>query len=512
MNLLLLADMAAAGRADEVAVQAGDDTLTAAELLAGAWAGAALVEGADVLAYVGTNGLAFPLALFASAAAEVPFVPLNYRLSDEQLHELLVPLGTALVVAEGVVGEHLAARGHRVISVDDFVGAARAGAELGDLPFDAEAPAVLLYTSGTTAAPKAAVLRHRHLTSYIIGTVEFGGAGDDEAVLVSVPPYHIAGIANLLSNLYAGRRIVYLTQFDAQGWVDAVRREQVTNAMVVPTMLARICDIVEADGTREGGGPGSGGPVTGLPMLRSLSYGGARTPSTVLQRVMALLPELDLVNAYGLTETSSTIAVLGPDDHRAARDGDPVAVGRLASVGKVLPTVEVQVRGADGEPVGAGEPGEIWVRGEQVSGEYAGRDNPLDAEGWFPIRDRGWVDEEDYLFVEGRADDTIIRGGENVAPAEVEEVLLSHPDVAECAVVGLPDEEWGQRIAAVVVPVEGSSPDAEAIREHVRATLRGSKTPDVVVFHEALPHTETGKLLRRVVLADLQSEVDADAS
>ena len=498
MNLLLLADMAAAGRADEVALQAGGETLTAAELLAGAWAGAALADGADVLAYVGTNGLAFPLGLFAAAAAEVPFVPLNYRLSDEQLHELLEPLGRALVVAEGEVGDHLAARGHRVIPTDEFVAAARAGAELGDLPFDAEATAVLLYTSGTTAAPKAAVLRHRHLTSYIIGTVEFGGADENEAVLVSVPPYHIAGIANLLSNLYAGRRIVYLTQFDARGWVDAVRREQVTNAMVVPTMLARICDIVEADGE-------------GLPTLRSLSYGGARTPSTVLQRVMTILPDVNLVNAYGLTETSSTIAVLGPEDHRAARDGDPVAVGRLASVGQVLPTVEVQVRGADGQPVGPGEPGEIWVRGEQVSGEYAGRENPLDAEGWFPTRDRGWVDEEDYLFVEGRADDTIIRGGENVAPAEVEEVLLSHPDVAECAVVGLPDEEWGQRIAAVVVPVEGSEPDADAIREHVRAQLRGSKTPDVVVFHETLPHTETGKLLRRVVLTDLQSELDAGA-
>ena len=226
---------------------------------------------------------------------------------------------------------------------------------------------------------------------------------------------------------------------------------------------------------------------------------------------MRLLPHVDLVNAYGLTETSSTIAVLGPEDHRAARDGDPVAIDRLSSVGRVLPTVEVQVRGPDGRPVAACEPGEIWVRGEQVSGEYAGRDNPLDDDGWFPTRDRGWVDEEDYLFVEGRADDTIIRGGENVAPAEVEEVLLSHPDVAECAVVGLPDDEWGQRIAAVVVPVDGSTPDADALREHVRKQLRGSKTPDVVVFHETLPHTETGKLLRRVVQSDLQSELDAGA-
>jgi acyl-CoA synthetase (AMP-forming)/AMP-acid ligase II len=497
VNLLLLADMAAAGRGDEIAVSAGGESFTAGELLTGAWAVAALVDDADAeaLAYVGTNGLSFPLGLFGAAAAGVPFVPLNYRLSDEQLHDLLVPLGDTLVVAEGPIGDSLRERGHRVIDVESFVAAARDGAPLGDVPADGDSPGVLLYTSGTTAAPKAAVLRHRHLTSYVIGSVEYGGAEADEAVLVSVPAYHVAGIANLVSNLYLGRRIVYLRQFDADAWVAAVRDEQITHAMVVPTMLARVCDVLDADGA-------------GLPSLRALSYGGARTPSTVLQRVMDLLPDVDLVNAYGLTETSSTIAVLGPDDHRLARDGDPVAAARLASVGKVLPTVEVQVRDEDGAVLTSGDVGEIWVRGEQVSGEYAGVAAPLDDEGWFPTRDRGWVDEDDYLFVEGRSDDTIIRGGENIAPAEIEEVLLAHPDIAECAVVGVPDDEWGQRIAAVVILRDGAALDADAVQAHTRAALRGSKTPDVVVFADALPHTETGKLLRRVVLADLQAQLD----
>jgi acyl-CoA synthetase (AMP-forming)/AMP-acid ligase II len=499
MNLLLLLDMVAAGRGDEVAVQAGDDRLTAGGLLAGAWAAARTVGDAAALAYVGTNGLAFPLGLFAAAAAGVPFVPLNYRLSVDQLDDLLAPLGDTLVVAEGDAGDRLAARGHRVVDAADFVVAARSGAdggEVGEVPADGEGPAVLLYTSGTTAAPKAAVLRHRHLTAYVIGTVEFAGAGSDDAVLVSVPPYHVAGLANLLSNLYAGRRVVYLGQFDAAAWVDAVRREGVTNAMVVPTMLARICDVLEAE---------PGGADGGLPTLRALSYGGARTPATVLQRVMALLPDVDLTNAYGLTETSSTIAVLGPDDHRAARDGDPVATARLSSAGRVLPTVEVEVRGGLGEALPAGEPGEIWVRGEQVSGEYAGREAPLDAEGWFPTRDRGWLDADGYLFIEGRSDDTIIRGGENIAPAEIEEVLLRHPDIAQCAVVGVPDDEWGQRIAAVVVLRPGADADADAVRAFARRSLRGSKTPEVVTFAEALPFTETGKLLRRVVQAELST-------
>jgi acyl-CoA synthetase (AMP-forming)/AMP-acid ligase II len=259
---------------------------------------------------------------------------------------------------------------------------------------------------------------------------------------------------------------------------------------VVPTMLARICDVLDADGA-------------GLPSLRALSYGGARTPATVLQRVMALLPDVDLTNAYGLTETSSTIAVLGPEDHRAARDGDADATARLSSAGRVLPTVEVEVRGPLGDPRPAGEPGEIWVRGEQVSGEYAGREAPLDAAGWFPTRDRGWLDADGYLFIEGRSDDTIIRGGENIAPAEIEEVLLQHPDILQVAVVGVPDDEWGQRIAAVVVARPGTALDAAAVQDFARASLRGSKTPQDVTFADALPFTETGKLLRRVVQADL---------
>jgi acyl-CoA synthetase (AMP-forming)/AMP-acid ligase II len=521
MNLLLLLDMAASARGDEIAVQVGDDRLLASELLAAAWGAAQLAEGASALAYVGTNGLAFPIGLFASAGAGVPFVPLNYRLGDEQLHELLAPLGDVVVVASGQAADQLRARGHRVIDTAEFVATSRRAGGAGDVPDDVEGPAVLLYTSGTTAAPKAAVLRHRHLTSYVIGTVEFAAAAPDEAALVSVPPYHVAGLANLLSNLYLGRRIVYLEQFDAEAWVRTVRVEAITHAMVVPTMLARIADVLEADlfgspgtaGDVLSGSPGTAGEGDGLPSLRALSYGGARTPAAVLQRAMAQLPNVDFTNAYGLTETSSTIALLGPDDHRAALDGDEVAIARLSSAGKVLPTIEVEVRDEYGKPVPTGQTGEIFVRGEQVSGEY--RRSPavpggpgdtassVDDAGWFPTRDRGSIDDDGYLFIEGRSDDTIIRGGENIAPAEIEEVLLQHPDIAQCAVVGVPDDEWGQRIAAVVVCREGTSLDGDTVRAFARESLRGSKTPDVVEFVDALPYTDTGKLLRRVVLADL---------
>jgi acyl-CoA synthetase (AMP-forming)/AMP-acid ligase II len=491
VNLLLLLDMAAAGRPDEVAIQFADDRMSAGELLAAAWSGAASIGERSALAYVGTNRLAFPIGVFAAAAAGVPFVPLNYRLGVDQLHELLVPLGEPAVVVEGEAGDELAARGHHVVEAAAFESAARNGAAVGEVPADVEGTAVLLYTSGTTAAPKAAVLRHRHLSSYVITTVEFAGADPEEAALVSVPPYHVAGLANLLSNLYLGRRIVYLPQFDAARWVATVRDEGITHAMVVPTMLARIVDQLELDGA-------------GVPTLRALSYGGARTPATVLQRAMAGMPDVSFTNAYGLTETSSTIAILGPDDHAAAAKGDEDAIARLSSAGQVLPTVEVEVRGVEGVlPVG--RTGEIWVRGEQVSGEYVGRDGSVDADGWFPTRDRGWLDAEGYLFIEGRSDDTIIRGGENIAPAEIEDVLLTHPDVAQCAVVGVPDDEWGQRIAAVLVLRPGASVEPEAVQDFVRQSLRGSKTPDVVTFADTLPYTETGKLLRREVAAQLLS-------
>jgi acyl-CoA synthetase (AMP-forming)/AMP-acid ligase II len=491
MNLLLLLDMVAAGGGDEVVVQARGDGLSAADLLASAWGGAEIVAGASAVAYVGTNGLAFPIGVFAAAAAGMPFVPLNYRLSADQLQEMLAPLDDVVVVAEGEATAALARRGHRVVDSADFVASARArGAEVGEVPEDGDGPAALLYTSGTTSAPKAALLRHRHLTAYVIGTVEFGGAEAGEAALVSVPPYHVAGLANLLTNLYLGRRIVYLRQFDETAWVATARDECITHAMVVPTMLARLCDVLEADGA-------------GLPSLRAVSYGGARTPATVLQRVMTLLPDVAFTNAYGLTETSSTIAVLGPEEHQAARNGDPRATARLSSVGRVLPTVELEVRGLEGEVRPAGTAGEIWVRGEQISGEYAGAGATLDVGGWFPTRDRGWVDADGYLFIEGRSDDTIIRGGENIAPAEIEEVLLRHPDIAQCTVVGVPDDEWGQRIAAVVVTREGVVIDAASVQEFARQWLRGSKTPDIVRFTDELPYTETGKLLRRVVRDNL---------
>jgi acyl-CoA synthetase (AMP-forming)/AMP-acid ligase II len=288
--------------------------------------------------------------------------------------------------------------------------------------------------------------------------------------------------------------MVYLPNFAAPDWLDVVRAEGITQAMLVPTMLARIVEHL-------------GGNPADLPTLRSIAYGGARMPRPVLERALISLPDTDFTNAYGLTETSSTIAVLGPDEHRDALTAtDPAVRDRLASAGRLVPGVQGQIRDELGAVLDAGETGQLWVRGDQVSGEYLGAGSMLDDDGWFHTRDLGRFDDDGYLFISGRTDDTIIRGGENIAPAEIEDVLVLHPSVREVAVIGVPDDEWGARIVAVVVAEPGVAVTGGELKEYVRARLRGSRTPDEVVFRTELPHTPTGKLLRRELVRGLRSD------
>lgn len=497
MSISLLLEMASSTDPDRTAVVSGDLRLTTGELsqLADGGAGVVAASGAQHVAYVGAGGALLPLLLFASARAGVPVTPLNYRLSHEGLRALISRLPDPLVVVDDeyrdAVGD-----GFRVIGSAEFLAAARAAEPAAEFP-DPDSVGVVLFTSGTTSAPKAVELTHNNLTSYITGTVEFASAEPDDAALICVPPYHIAGVSAALSNLYAGRKMVYLTQFDAREWVRLVESEGVTSATVVPTMLDRIIGVLESQDTA-------------LPMLRTLAYGGSKVALPLVRKALELLPAVGFVNAYGLTETSSTIAVLSPDDHRVALASDDDAVARrLGSVGRPVPGIEVQIRAEDGTVLGAGETGELFVRGEQVSGRYTGIGSVLDAHGWFPTKDVATLDEDGYLYIGGRSDDTIIRGGENIAPAEIEDVLVEHPQVRECAVVGPEDPEWGQIIVAVVVPAPGTEPHPEELRAFVRAQLRGSRTPDRIVFRDELPTNATGKVLRRELVSELNAKEPA---
>lgn len=490
MSIDILLEMAVAGHGDRdlIRVVTADGTvgepLTPRRLSELAAAASTLVQrgGHDSVIFIGTWGPAYAVAAFGAASADVPLVPLNYRLGADQLASLVGNHPRALVIADDPdalppVEQDIAATDRWLAGLD--------GEDEAEPATSPTAPAVLLYTSGTTSAPKAAILRHDHLVSYVMSTVEFGSAEEDEAALVSVPPYHIAGFANLLSNLYSGRRMVALPSPDVARWWATAAECSITHAFVVPTLLKRLVDHAEEHGSR-------------APTLRHLSYGGARTPRSTIAAALRILPDTDFTQAYGLTETSSTIAVLGPDDHRASLEEG--AVDRLGSVGRPVPGIEIEIRGPDDTALPVGESGRVWLRGPQVSGEYADAASALDADGWFDTRDKGRLDADGYLHIEGRDDDTIIRGAENIAPAEIEDVLLDHPMVREATVVGLDDPEWGQVPVAGVVLTEPGGADAADLADWVRGRLRSSKTPSRIAIWDELPMTDTGKVSRRHVV------------
>jgi acyl-CoA synthetase (AMP-forming)/AMP-acid ligase II len=490
--------MAASSNPDRTAVVSGDLRLTTQQLSDLADGGAGVIAGSDAqhVVYVGTGGAMLPVLIFATARAGLAFTPINYRLSADSIQTLIHRLPEPLVIVDGRYQDMIGDASKRLMTSDEFLAAAQIAEPAAEFP-DPDSLAIVLFTSGTTSQPKAVELTHNNLTSYVTGTVEFESAAPTDAALICVPPYHIAGVGAALSNLYAGRKMVYLPNFDAQEWVRLVDDEQITTATVVPTMLDRIVTVLEA-----------GDAASKLPSLRNLAYGGSKVGLPLVRRALELLPDVGFVNAYGLTETSSTIAVLSPDDHRAAHSAlsskDAAVAKRLGSVGQPVPGIELQIRDEDGNVLGPGETGELFVRGEQVSGRYTGVGSVLDEHGWFPTRDIAILDEDGYLFIGGRSDDTIIRGGENIAPAELEEVLIEHSHVRDVAVVGVEDPQWGQAIVAVVVPAAGIDPDPEELREHVRKSLRGSRTPDRVVFRDELPTTPTGKVLRREIIETLK--------
>lgn len=496
MSISLLLEMSIESDPHRIAIVDGDIRLTTSQLGDRVTAAAKLIAAStEHVAYLGTGGAMLPIALFAAAQAGVAFTPLNYRLGPDILRELIGRLPNTVLIADSDYRSVVEGAPDTVIADELLALSCRREPTLEHA--DSDAIAVVLFTSGTTSQPKAVELSHSNLFSYITSTVDFASARGDEAALICVPPYHVAGVGAAMSNLYAGRRMVYMREIDPKKWIDTVNNERISSATVVPTMLDRIVSTLERE------------PVA-LPTLRTLAYGGSKAATSLVRTALDLLPEVGFVNAYGLTETSSTIAVLTPDDHRIAHQStEPDVARRLSSVGKPVPGIELQVRTSDGRVVKPGETGELFLRGQQVSGRYSEIGSVLDEEGWFPTRDLAWIDDAGYLFIGGRSDDTIIRGGENIAPAEIEDVLIEHPDVRDVAVVGCLDPQWGQAIVAVVVPaVSGTPPDVETLRAHVRARLRGSRTPDRVVFRNELPTNATGKVVRRQLIDELTINSD----
>jgi len=350
---------------------------------------------------------------------------------------------------------------------------------------------ILIYTAGTTGRPKGVPLRHNAFVSYVLDNVEPASPDIAERNLLTVPLYHVAGIQAMLAAIYGGRTLVLMRQFEVKEWLETIQREKATRAMLVPTMLKRVIDDPDFS-------------QYDLSSLKVVTYGAAPMPFEVINKAIKVMPWVRFINAFGQTETASTITTLGPEDHiiEGTEEEREKKLKRLtSSIGRPLPDVEVKIVDEEGKGVPPLGVGEILTRGPRIMTGYW-RDEQktsqvITQDGWLRTGDMGWIDEEGYIYLAGRGDDMIIRGGENISPEEVENVLHSHPKVEEAAVIAVPDPEWGQEPRAVVVLKKGTVATPEEIMEFCRSKLSGFKRPRSVVFINSLPRNPMGKVLRK---------------
>jgi acyl-CoA synthetase (AMP-forming)/AMP-acid ligase II len=455
----------------------------------------------DVLATLDTNSHLYVAAYYAASKAGLTFLPLNYRAKEAELEYMINTAGAKILlvgdryldlinrIAPNLKDTRLIALGGgdgKMLRLADLL--TKAEPDDNEAEVEDEDVSVLMYTSGTTSLPKGVMLSFRDFTAYVTANVEMADGTDRGVFLVCAPFYHIAGTTAMMTNLWTGRKMVIMPQFDPINWLQLVQKEKVTHAFVVPTMMKQVLDCPAF-------------AQTDLSSLTNLAYGGAAMPLAVIRRAIEAFPKtVGFVNAYGQTETTSSLTILGPDDHRMT--GTPAEVElkmkRLNSIGKPLPDVEIKVRDEEGNLLGPGEVGEIIIRTPRIMKGYAGRaDDAALPDGWRATGDLGWVDEDGYVFFAGRKDDMIIRGGENIAPAEIETVLMSHPAVDEAAVIGVASVEWGQTVKAFVVLRPQQKATAQDIQEFCRTRLASFKRPEQMEFIDALPKNALGKILRK---------------
>lgn len=483
------------------------DLLSRVQRMAGALQRLGVGRGTRVAA-LHTNCHQYIEAYYATAMLGGVFIPVNYRAKRPEIEYMLKTAETKVLFVGARYLEHIDAVRGSLTALTHIIGFDGSRADMPsyeslietgpvheeEADVDDEDISILMYTSGTTSLPKGVMLRYGDFTAYVTANVELADGTPRGTALLCAPLYHIAGATNMMTTVWTGRKLVVMPQFEAQAWLDLVERERVTHAFVVPTMLKHILD--------------AGVAQRDLSSLEVLAYGGAPMPFPVIRRAIEQLPRtVGFVNAFGQTETTSTLTVLGPEDHRL--DGSPEEVERslrrLTSIGRPLPDVEVRIIGDADEVLAVGVVGEIEVRTARAMKGYAGAvDSPFRDDGWLPTKDMGWIDPDGYLYVAGRKDDMIIRGGENIAPAEIESVLLSHPAVDEAAVFGIADVEWGQRVAACIVLRPGSALEEEEVGAFCRARLASFKKPEVVRFLSELPKNPMGKILRR----ELRSQIE----
>ena len=461
------------------------------------------VEKEDRIGLLHVNCNQYIEAYFAAAKLGAIFVPLNFRAKADELAYMIghaevkvlfvgeryLDLVNSIRPQLPTVKEYISIEGIGQLLYEDLIRSApsdETSSDIGD-----EDITILMYTSGTTGRPKGVPLRHNAFVTYVLDNVEPASPEIEERNLLTVPLYHVAGIQAMLAAIYGGRTLVLMRQFEVKEWMEAIQRERATRAMLVPTMLKRVID--DPDFSKYD-----------LSSLKVITYGAAPMPFEVIRKAIQVIPWARFINAFGQTETASTITTLGPEDHviEGTEEEKAKKLKRLtSSIGKPLPDIEVKIVDEEGNalpPLGVGE---ILARGPRVMAGYWKDEQKtsqvMTPDGWLRTSDMGWMDEEGYIYLSGRADDMIIRGGENISPEEVEDVLQSHPKVEEGAVIGIPDVEWGQEPRAVVVLKKGESATPEEIMEHCRSKLAGFKRPRSVVFIDALPRNPMGKVLRK---------------
>jgi acyl-CoA synthetase (AMP-forming)/AMP-acid ligase II len=342
---------------------------------------------------------------------------------------------------------------------------------------------VQLYTSGTTGFPKGAMLTHRGMLAHSTNVMADFDVDGDSRVQVAMPLFHVGGTSYSLLAITAGAHILMMRLPDPAAALEMLETERITHTFYVPALMAAMLQV-----------PGMA--ERDYSALRALSYGASPMPLPVMRGCLKVFPGI-MHQVYGMTEQCGVVSSLGPEDH-----ADPAREHLLISAGTPIHGVEIEIRDpATGDPVPTGEAGEIWVRSEQVMGGYWGKpeatEAAITADGWLRSGDGGHVDAEGYVYVTDRIKDMIISGGENIYPAEIERVLAEHPSVGDVAVIGVPDERWGEVPKAVVVAAPGATVDEAALLAYCREHLASFKCPKSVDVVDELPRNPTGKILKK---------------
>jgi len=402
----------------------------------------------------------------------------------------------------------------RIVDFDDFLGDVAPDAAAPDVEIDPDDDATMFYTSGTTGHPKGAVGSHRNLVTNLMGVffsgqraqMRFGGGNVDEngasipnAILLSVPLFHATGcLAVLICNVAAGGKLVMMHHFDAGQALAVIERERITSFGGVPTIAMQILDHPDFE-------------KFDTSSVTSVAYGGAPAPPDLVKRIKAAFPKGQPSNGYGLTETSAGVCGNSGPDYVAKPTscGPPVPVCEVAIVPEDFDGDEP----SDDRPRGPDVVGELWIKGPMVIRGYWNKPEATAksfTKGWLHTGDVARIDDDGFVYIVDRAKDMIIRGGENVYSVQVEAVIFEHPDVADCAVVGLPHETMGEEVAAVVVLRPGRVVEAEEIVRHVARHLARYEVPTKVFFRSApLPRNPQGKILKRELRTSLVDLLEA---